>query len=154
MNQKIEMSFKNDKYEFGQIYNKIYQYKFENSNLYGKVMVFNGITKTKKWKEIIYFIETISKKYQLNFKFNEYVICVYTTANQFEIIKNLFNDLKELNKNQVLYFKLDFQTISNKQYNNKNYIYSSIQLENINQSYLNNIIDFFNLKKILIPLKS
>lgn len=154
MNQKIEMSFKNDKYEFGQIYNKIYQYKFENSNLYGKVMVFNGINKTKKWKEIIYFIETISKKYQLNFKFNEYVICIYTIANQFEIIKNLFNDLKELNKNQVLYFKLDFQTISNKQYNNKNYIYSSIKLEDINQSYLNNIIDFFNLNKILIPLKS
>lgn len=54
-------------------------------------MVFNGINKTKKWKEIIYFIETISKKYQLNFKFNEYVICIYTTANQFEIIKNLLN---------------------------------------------------------------
>ena len=36
MNQKIEMSFKNDKYEFGQIYNKIYQYKFEIASIDGK----------------------------------------------------------------------------------------------------------------------
>lgn len=154
-NLKINQSFEsNDLYKFNQSYNKIYNYQFIKSNIYGKIMIFKGIDKNKSWKDLVYLANYLSTKYSMNFKFNKAVICIYTLANDFENIIALFKELKELYLNNTFYFKLDYQTISNKQYNNKNYIYSSNNIDNINQSYLNKVIDFYNLNNIILPIKS
>jgi hypothetical protein len=139
----------------GKLYKKDFFIYLENTISYepnyhkkysGKIMFFK--TQFKGTYEYADFISNrlndIANKYKLRVKFNSGVAILYLDINDHSFIKSLMEVLSQELKS-VLYFKMDYQTITDAKYKNKNYVFSSTRIQDINRAEVDNILNTFNL---------
>jgi len=142
--EEINKYFKDGEYLLEEEYTKIYGYPFdkENEEVSGKIMLFREMSKNDDWNVLIEdIIDFLAKDNKLNYKFNHYVTCLYIPANEFELIIKVFKYLKIKFQNKIFYYKLDFQTIFDIKYKERNYIYKSTALRKINENEFKTIYE-------------
>jgi len=126
----------------------VYHGDLSYSEYNGKILLFND--NSFDYYDLIYNdILKIAKKYNLSFKVQNEVLCLYVKAYEYDLIIKIMKYLKTKNYKKDIYYKLDIMTIKNIKYNNKNYIYSSNNYNNICKNILLKVS-----KKFRLPLNN
>lgn len=145
-----EVFNENGEYVNGQEYTKVYTSPFDETELYGKVMVFIDTSHNINWENmIVNIVDDLSLNNNLNYKFNHYVACIYIPAYEYEKIHMLLEYLAIEFPQKAFFYKLDYQTNTEEKYKNRNYIYSSFALDEINEETLNEVMETFGINEEL-----